>query len=56
MKIKTVHLVSEDELKTLSKSIEFCIERINENDLDRAIWTLERMKENINKTLEDKGL
>lgn len=56
MKIKRIHLIGEDELKDLVKSIDFCIERISKNDLENSTWTLTRIKENLSKNLEVKDL
>lgn len=56
MKIERVHLVSDEDLKILSRTIKSCVKNIVENKEDAAVWTLERLEKNINETLKESKL
>ena len=54
-KIKKARLVSEEDLKSLAESIQFCIKDITEGRERDALWTLDRIYVNlINNLKEDK--
>lgn len=53
--IKKVRLVSEEDIKSLARSIQFCIKDITEGRERDALWTLDRIYVNlINNLKEDK--
>ncbi len=56
MEIKRVHLVSDEDLISLARVVNFTIKDIIEGEERRALSTLERLEKNINKTLEESKL
>lgn len=56
MKINRVHLMSDREIKEKINDIDYCIQRISVNDTFTAMWTLSRIKDDMNEKLKESKL
>lgn len=56
MQIKRVYLISDEEMLELVRNIEYSINRISVNDTYTAIWTLTRIKDELNENLKERKL